>query len=331
MSTYIIAEAGVNHNGDIQLALKLVDEAKKAGANCVKFQTFKAEKVVSKFANMAEYQVISTKKSETQLEMLKKLELTYDEFVEIRKYCDKVQIDFMSTAFDLDTIDFLNSLEMKKWKIPSGEITNLPYLERIAQLKKPIILSTGMSTLTEIENAIAILKKNGAIDITVLHCTTEYPAPFEDVNLKAMNTIKKKFNIGVGYSDHTMGIEVPIAAVALGASVIEKHFTLNRDSEGPDHKASLEPNELFQMVSSIRNIEKALGDGVKRLASSELKNKSVARKSIVANVNIKKGELFTKDNLTTKRPGNGISPMHWYDVIGKKASRNFDEDELIEL
>jgi len=331
VSTYIIAEAGVNHNGDIQLALKLVDEAKKAGANCVKFQTFKAEKVVSKFANMAEYQVISTKKSETQLEMLKKLELTYDEFVEIRKYCDKVQIDFMSTAFDLDTIDFLNSLEMKKWKIPSGEITNLPYLERIAQLKKPIILSTGMSTLTEIENAIAILKKNGAIDITVLHCTTEYPAPFEDVNLKAMNTIKKKFNIGVGYSDHTMGIEVPIAAVALGASVIEKHFTLNRDSEGPDHKASLEPNELFQMVSSIRNIEKALGDGVKRLASSELKNKSVARKSIVANVNIKKGELFTKDNLTTKRPGNGISPMHWYDVIGKKASRNFDEDELIEL
>ncbi len=328
---FIIAEAGVNHNGDINLAKKLVLKAKEAGANAVKFQTFKAENLVSKFAQKAEYQKETTGNTETQLEMVKKLQLSYDEFLELKNYAEECDILFLSTAFDFDSINFLNDLNMEIWKIPSGEITNLPYLEKVANINKPIILSTGMCTIREIEDALKVLKKNGANDITILHCTTEYPTPFNDVNLKAIHTIKEKFNVKVGYSDHTKGIEVPIAAVALGATVIEKHFTLDNNMEGPDHKASLEPDDLKKMVTSIRNIEKAVGNGIKEPAESEKKNMSIARKSIVAKQNIKTGEIFNEDNLAVKRPGNGISPMKWYDVIGKSATRDFEEDELIEL
>ncbi len=326
----IIGEAGVNHNGSMELAKKLIECAKKAGVDVVKFQTYKAENVMSKFAEKAEYQKESTGSEETQLEMVKKLELSYEDFVELKKYCDKVGIEFMSTPFDLDSIDFLNELGLEVWKIPSGEITNLPYLEKIAKLKKSIIISTGMSYLCEVEEAIKVLKNNGANDITILHCTTEYPTPFSDVNLKAIETLRDKFDLKVGYSDHTKGIEVPIAAVALGATIIEKHFTLDKNMEGPDHMASLEPDELKAMVDGIRNIEKALGNGVKEPAESEKKNIAIARKSIIAKRDIKKGEVFTEDNLTVKRPGNGISPMKWYDVLGKVANKDFMEDELIE-
>ena len=331
MNVFIIAEAGVNHNGDINLAKKLIDVAKEAGADAIKFQTFISEKVVSRYAPKAEYQNKNTSSKESQLDMVKKLELSFDEFRELNKYCKAKEIEFLSTAFDSSSIDFLNSLDMKRWKIPSGEITNLPYLIKIAKLHKPVILSTGMSTMEDIQAALSILRENGAGEITVLHCTTEYPAPFEDVNLNAMNTIKKDFNIPVGYSDHTKGIEVPIAAVALGATIIEKHFTLDRNMEGPDHKASLEPHELKAMISAIRNVEASLGSGVKKPAPSEQKNMAIARKSIVANCKIKKGEVFTEDNITVKRPGDGISPMKWFEVIGQVAIRDFEEDELIEL
>lgn len=331
MKVYIIAEAGVNHNGSIELAKKMVDKAKDAGADCIKFQTFISENIASKNAVKAEYQKQQTNSNENQIDMLKKLELSFNEFLELNEYCNKKDIEFLSTAFDLESIDFLNSIGLKRWKIPSGDITNLPYLIKIASLRKPVILSTGMSTMLDIKNAVSVLEENGSGEITILHCTTEYPAPYKDVNLSAMNTIKREFNAPVGYSDHTKGIEIPIAAVAMGATVIEKHFTLDRNMEGPDHKASLEPDELKLMVSSIRNIELAMGDGMKKPADSEIKNMTVARKSIVANKDISKGEIFTENNLTVKRPGNGISPMKWFEVLGQTATRDFKEDELIEL
>lgn len=331
MSVFIIAEAGVNHNGCLDIAMKLVDAAKYAGADCVKFQTYISENIVSKDAQKAEYQKQQSNSEESQYEMLKKLELSFEDFVELKNYCKTRNIEFLSTAFDLESIDFLNSLDMNKWKIPSGEITNLPYLIKIARYNTPIILSTGMSDMNEIKVAISILKQNGTKELTVLHCTTEYPTPFEDVNLRAMLSISEEFGVQIGYSDHTSGIEVSIAAVALGATVIEKHFTLDRNMEGPDHKASLEPDELKNMVDSIRHIEIALGDGQKRPRGFELNNSKVARKSIVAKKEIKIGELFTEDNITVKRPGNGLSPMLWFELIGKKATRNFSKDELIEI
>ncbi|PHS31926.1 MAG: N-acetylneuraminate synthase [Alkaliphilus sp.] len=331
MKVYIIAEAGVNHNGCMEIAKKLVDKAKEAGVDCVKFQTFIARNIVSKLAQKADYQRKQTDSNESQLDMLKKLELSFSDFVELEKYCKSKEIEFLSTAFDLESIDFLNSLDMKRWKIPSGEITNLPYLMKIAKLNKPIILSTGMSTMGDIKAALTVLRDNGANDVTVLHCTTEYPTPFEDVNLNAMNTIKNEFDVEIGYSDHTKGIEIPIAAVAMGATVIEKHFTLDRNMEGPDHKASLEPDELKAMVSAIRNVEIALGTGEKKPVESEKKNMIVARKSIIAKRRIKKGEVLTEDNLAVKRPGNGISPMRWFELIGKTAIEDFEEDELIKL
>ena len=330
MPVYIIAEAGVNHNGSFALACKLVDAAKKAGADCIKFQTFKAKNLVSKNAEKADYQKKTTGGS-SQQEMLKKLELSYDEFLQLKEYCKKVGITFLSTPFDFASIDFLNSIDMEFWKIPSGEVTNLPYLVALAKTRKPIVMSTGMCEMKEIETAVAVLKQYGTTEITLLHCNTEYPTPFEDVNLKAMQSMRDAFGIEVGYSDHTKGIEVPIAAVALGATVIEKHFTLDRNMEGPDHKASLEPQELAAMVSSIRNIEKALGTGNKEPSPSEKKNIAIARKSIVAAKGIKKGEELTEENITVKRPGNGVSPMKWFDVLGTTAIRDFEEDELIEV
>ena len=332
-STFIIAEAGVNHNGDIVIAKKLVDAAKKAGADAIKFQTFKAENMVSKYAQKAEYQKGTTRDDESQLEMIKKLELDKEAHKELVNYCTEKKILFLSSAFDLASIDLLNELGLEICKIPSGEITNLPYLRKIGTLNKKVILATGMSDLGEIEDALNILNITGTPkeNITVLHCNTEYPTPFENVNLRAMLTIRNAFpGISVGYSDHTLGIEVAIAAVALGATVIEKHVTLDKDMPGPDHKASLEPGELKAMISGIRNIEKALGTGIKKPSSSELKNKPVARKSIVAACPIQKGELFTEKNITVKRPGTGISPMRWDDMIGRKANRNYGKDELIE-
>lgn len=331
MSSYIIAEAGVNHNGSLELAKNLVDKAKEAGADCVKFQTFIANKIVSKNAAKADYQKKQTESAESQHEMLKKLELSFDDFIELNNYCKEIGIEFLSTAFDFESIDFLNQLGMQVWKIPSGEITNLPYLIKIAKLNKKVILSTGMSTMREIEDAVNILKDHGASELIILHCTTEYPTPYEDVNLNAMLAIKERFGYEVGYSDHTMGIEVPIAAVALGAKVIEKHFTLDRTMDGPDHKASLEPSELKTMVDAIRNIESSMGTGIKEPADSEKKNIAIARKSIVANQSIIKGDILTETNLTVKRPGEGISPMKWFEIIGTKAIRDFEEDELIEI
>ncbi len=330
MSCFIIAEAGVNHNGDINIAFKLCDAAKYAGVDAIKFQIFDADKLVTKNAKKAEYQDKNDKSSDTQYQMLKKLALSNDDFKKISDYCAKIGIKFMATAFDENSIDFLHSLGVNVIKVPSGEITNLPYLIKIANLWNNIILSTGMATLEEIKDAFKILSKNGA-KVTILHCTTEYPAPFETVNLNAMKTIGKSLNVNYGYSDHTKGIEVPIAAIALGATVIEKHFTLDKSMEGPDHIASIEPDELKLMVDSIRNVETALGDDQKIVNECEMKNRLVARKSIVAKKNIKKGEPFTEDNLTTKRPGTGISPMKWYDLIGKPANKDYSEDELIEL
>lgn len=330
----IIAEAGVNHNGSLEIAKHLVDEASSAGVDIIKFQTFKAEKLVSKAAKQAEYQKKNIGKGEeTQYAMLKKLELSNEQHEELIAYCKSKNIRFFSTAFDMDSIDYLHSLDLGLWKIPSGEITNYPYLKKIASYKEPVILSTGMCELTDIENAINVLVGNGVSKdiITVLHCNTEYPTPMKDVNLKAMLEIKEKFGVEIGYSDHTEGIEIPIAAVALGATVIEKHFTLDKNMEGPDHKASLEPSELKAMVKSIRNIEQALGTGHKTISESERKNIEIARKSIVAAKDIKEGDIFTEDNITVKRPGNGISPMEWENVIGKVAKRNFQEEELIEL
>ena len=336
MHTLIIAEAGVNHNGSIDIARQLVDKAVEAGVDIIKFQTFKSEKLVSKSARQAEYQKknIGTKSDDSQLSMLKKLELSEQDHVELMAYCKQKGIKFFSTAFDMDSIDYLHSLNMGLWKIPSGEITNYPYIKKIAQYGEPVILSTGMCEMDDISAAVSVLLKYGVKreQITILHCNTEYPTPYEDVNLRAMNTIKNEFKVNVGYSDHTKGIEVPIAAVALGASVIEKHFTLDRNMEGPDHKASLEPYELKAMVSAIRNIEKAVGgDGTKHVSESERKNITIARKSIIAARDIKKGELLTEENMTVKRPGTGISPMRWEEVVGTKAIRNFAEDEIIEI
>ena len=328
---YIIAEAGVNHNGDINLAKKLIDKAVEAKVDAVKFQTFISKNVISKNAKKAEYQIKNTEKEEeTQLEMVKKLELSFKDFEELKKYCDNKGIEFLSTPFDFESIEFLKNLGMKTWKIPSGEITNLPYLRKISKIADKIILSTGMSNLEEIKAALKILNfdKN---KITILHCNTEYPTPMQDVNLKAMYLLEKELETEIGYSDHTLGIEVPIAAVAMGAKVIEKHFTLDKTMEGPYHKASLEPEELKEMVKNIRNIELSLGIEKKEASPSEIKNKEIARKSIVAKINIKKGEIFSEENLTVKRPGNGISPMKWDEIIGKKAIRDFEEDELIEI
>jgi N,N'-diacetyllegionaminate synthase len=331
IKTYIIAEAGVNHNGDINLAKQMILVAKKAGADAIKFQTFKSENLVSKYASKADYQKKTTDQEETQLMMLKKLELSFRDFIELRDYALKVGICFLSTPFDLDSIEFLSTLGMAFWKIPSGEITNLPYLKKIEQTKLPIILSTGMSTMDEIAEALTIFKDYKRDNITLLHCNTEYPTPYEDVNLMAMKTLKDTFGVKVGYSDHTPGIEIPVAAVVFGASVIEKHFTLDKTMTGPDHKASLNPEELARMIQSIRNVEKSFGDGIKRPSASEVKNKTAARKSIVAKREIKKGELFTEDNLTAKRPGDGISPMNWTKVLGMAAKRDFIADEKIEL
>lgn len=330
----IIAEAGVNHNGSLDLAKQLIDKAVEAGVDIIKFQTFKSEKLVSKAAKQAEYQQRNIgKKDEGQLAMLKKLELSQAAHEELITYCNEKGIRFFSTAFDMDSIDYLHSLNMVLWKIPSGEITNYPYLRKIAQYQEPVILSTGMCELTDIEAALNVLLQFGVTkeQITILHCNTEYPTPFADVNLKAMLEIGEKLGVQIGYSDHTKGIEVPIAAVALGATVIEKHFTLDKNMEGPDHKASLEPDELKAMVSAIRNIEQALGSGHKTISESERKNIEIARKSIVAACPIKAGELLTEENLTVKRPGNGINPMRWNEVVGTRAVHNYNEEDPIEL
>ena len=333
MKTLIIAEAGVNHNGDLKMAKQLIDTAAEAGADLVKFQSFKASSLVTRLAEKADYQNQNTNNKESQYEMLCQLELSTEMHDELISYCAIRDIGFFSTGFDIESIDLLMSLGQDCIKIPSGEITNLPYLRHIGGLGKTVIFSTGMATLGEIEAAIEVLEQAGTLrsKITVLHCTTEYPTPMAEVNLSAMQNIHSAFGVSVGYSDHTSGIEVAIAAVALGASVIEKHFTLDRNLPGPDHKASLEPKELKAMVAAIRNIEVALGDGLKRITPSETKNKPIARKSLVAMQDIIKGEVFTEKNLTTKRPGTGISPMRWDEVIGRKAHRNFSEDELIDL
>jgi N,N'-diacetyllegionaminate synthase len=332
--TFIIAEAGVNHNGSVEMAFQLIDVAAAAGADAVKFQTFKAEKVIAANAPKAGYQKDTTGVDESQLEMVKKLELDETAHTRLYQYCQGKGIQFLSTPFDLESIDLLERLGLKTFKIPSGEITNLPYLRKLGALKKRLILSTGMADLGEIEDALDVLTESGTPmeNITVLHCNTEYPTPFEDVNLRAMLTIQNAFpGISVGYSDHTPGIEVAVAAVALGAAVLEKHFTLDRNLPGPDHKASLEPDELRAMVQAIRNIEKALGTGSKKPSPSELKNKPVARKSIVAAVPIKEGETFTEMNITVKRPGTGITPMRWDEMIGRKAGRDYKTDEIINV
>lgn len=326
----IIAEAGVNHNGSVELAKRLADKAKEAGADIVKYQTGKPANLVSRFAQMADYQKKNTGRDESQFEMLKKLMLPFEAFDEIFAYCRQIGITPLSTPFDFDSIDYLDSL-VSFWKVPSGEITNLPYLMKIAKTGKPVVMSTGMSTLEEIQDAVDILKKYGCKEISLLQCNTQYPTPYNDVNLEAMLTLKNKFGLHVGYSDHTNGIEIPIAAVAMGAEIIEKHFTLDRNMDGPDHKASLEPDELKVMVEGIRHVEAALGSGIKTTSQSEKANIAVARKSIVAKTEIKKGDFFTEENITVKRPGNGISPMKWFDVLGTRAIRDFAEDELIEI
>ena len=331
MSVYIIAEAGVNHNGSIVLAYKLIDVAVESGADAVKFQTFKAENVVSKNAQKAEYQKQTTDTSESQFDMIKKLELDIRIHKELIAYCQEKGILFLSTPFDHESIDMLSNLGLEIFKIPSGEITNLPYLRHVGSLEKQVILSTGMSNLQEVEDALNILIDAGTPkeNITALHANTMYPTPMEDVNLNAMSTIQNEFGIAIGYSDHTLGIEVDIAAVAMGASVIEKHFTLDKTMDGPDHQASLEPKELKAMVSAIRNIEKALGGNGKKPSPSEGINIDIVRKSIVATKTIKKGELLSDDNISTKRPGTGLSPMKWDEVIGTVASKNYQSDELI--
>lgn len=332
-STLIIAEAGVNHNGDVDLARKLIDVAADAGADLVKFQTFSADRLVTCTAGKAHYQAEATDAAETQRAMLRRLELTLDMHNELIAHCAARKIGFLSTGFDIESVNLLVGMGQRLFKIPSGEITNLPYLRHIGQLGMEVILSTGMATLGDIEAAIDVLESSGTprSRITILHCTSEYPAPMNEVNLRAMQTLKTAFGLRVGYSDHTPGIEVAIAAVALGASVIEKHFTLDRTLPGPDHKASLEPHELKAMVLAIRSIEVALGDGVKRLTPGEAKNKLLARKSIVASRDIKAGEAFNNENLAAKRPGTGISPMRWDEVIGCRARRDFAMDEVIVL
>jgi len=333
MSVFIIAEAGVNHNGNTELAKKLIDVASDAGADAVKFQTFKAEKLVSRDAKKAAYQQKNMQEeNDSQYAMLKKLELDVATHKELITYATSKNIMFLSTPFDLESIELLNALKLSIFKIPSGEITNLPYLRAIAKLDKKVVLSTGMSTMQEVREAFEILINNGTkkVNITILHANTMYPTPMEDVNLRAMLSIQKELGVAVGYSDHTLGIEVPIAAVAMGASVIEKHFTLSRDMEGPDHKASLEPHELKAMVKAIRNIEQALGSNEKKPSPSEIPNIKVARKSIVAAHKIGKGEIFSKENLTVKRPAGGISPMQWDDLIGSIATKEYDVDAMIE-
>lgn len=330
---FIIAEAGVNHNGNLKTAKKMVDAAVNAGADAVKFQTFNAELLVSRYALKARYQKKNSGKDETQLAMLKKLELDEFSHRELFSYCRKKKIIFLSTPFDLKSIDLLVRLGLQIFKIPSGEITNMPYLRKISALKKRVIISTGMATLAEVKNALDILLINGTRkdNVTVLHCNTGYPTPFKDANLLAMLTIKNKLGISVGYSDHTLGIEASIAAVALGASVIEKHFTLNKNMSGPDHKASLDPKELKNLVVSVRNTEKALGCGFKRPSPSEIINMPAARKSIVASKDIKKGVSFSEENLSIKRPGTGVSPMKWNDLLGRVAKKDFYRDELIKI
>lgn len=330
---FIIAEAGVNHNGNLDTARKLIDAAVAAGCDAVKFQSFRADALVSRSAERADYQKANVGGSESQYEMLKRLELGFEQQAELKDYATQIGIIFFSTAFDFESVDFLVRLDIPVWKIPSGEITNYPYLMRIALLGKPVILSTGMATIAEVDDAMRVLLENGAKreDICILHCNTEYPTAFEDVNLRAMASMGRAFGTAYGYSDHTLGIEIPIAAIALGACVIEKHFTLDRSMPGPDHKASLEPAELKAMMRAVRHIERALGDGVKRPTASEIKNRSVARKSIVAARAIRAGEILGPDNLTVKRPGSGITAMRWNEVAGRKASRDFMPDELIEL
>jgi N,N'-diacetyllegionaminate synthase len=331
----IIAEAGVNHNGDIELAKKLIDAAVTAGVDYVKFQTFKTENLVSKTAKKADYQIENTHNAtESQLQMLKKLELSHDQHQELINYCKQKNISFFSTAFDLDSLDYLSELGLTIVKIPSGEITNLPYLRKAAILFSEVIISTGMSTMNEISDALKVFIQSGISkeQITILHCNTEYPTPIQDVNLHAMLTIQKEFDVTIGYSDHTLGIEVPIAAVALGAKVIEKHFTLDRNLPGPDQLASLEPAELKAMVQAIRNVELAIsGNGIKEPSESEIKNILIARKSIVAKTTIAKGEFFSDNNITAKRPGNGITPMLWDEVVGQVANKDYKEDDLIDL
>lgn len=332
--TLIIAEAGVNHNGDIAKAKALIDKGAEAGVDFVKFQTFKAGNLVTKQAKRAAYQDKNTQDNDSQYEMLKKLELSQAVHQELIDYCVQKGVQFLSTGFDFESLEFLAGLGITIAKVPSGEITNLPYLRKVATLFPEVILSTGMATITEIKDAVKVLTDNGVSKdkITILHCNTEYPTPMEDVNLKAMLHIQQEVGVNIGYSDHTLGIEVPIAAVALGATVIEKHFTLDKTLPGPDHKASLEPEELKAMVMAIRNVEKAIGgSGLKEVSKSEAKNKPIARKSIVATKTIKKGDLFSVENLTVKRPGTGISPMQWDNVIGKTAKKDFEEDDLIEL
>lgn len=331
--TLIIAEAGVNHNGDVELAKRLIDAAADAGADLVKFQTFDADRLATQSAPKADYQKQTTVHSESQFAMLKQLELRPEMHEVLIAHCQQRNIGFFSSGFDIQSLDYLASLGAERFKIPSGEITNLPYLRSVGSFGKLVILSTGMATLGEIDAALEVLETAGMprAHITVLHCNSEYPTPMQDVNLRAMCSIRDAFGVNVGYSDHTSGIEVPIAAVALGATVIEKHLTLDRDLPGPDHKASLEPNEFAEMVRGIRNIERAMGDGIKRPSPSEAKNKSIARKSLVAAKSIRAGDKFTAENVTAKRPGIGISPMRWDEVIGGVAARDFAVDELITL
>ena len=331
MRMRVIAEAGVNHNGRLDLAKELADAAKAAGADIVKYQTFVPELLVTERAPKAQYQERETGANESQLAMLRKLALSYDEFRELKAYCEQIGIAFLSTAFDLQSISFLHQLGCRLWKIPSGEVTNLPLLRKIAGYHAPVILSTGMCRMEEVADAVAALQAGGCGDITLLHCTTAYPSPYEQINLRAMEALKSRFGLPVGLSDHSQGLEISVAAVALGAAVIEKHFTLDRQMAGPDHKASLEPDELKAMVDAIRHVEAALGDGKKQPTATELSNMQVARKSIVAARDIQLGEELTEDNLTTKRPGTGISPMRWDEVIGRKASRPFAKDEPIWL
>lgn len=328
---FVIAEAGVNHNGSIELAKKLIDVAADSGADAVKFQTFKAINSVSKSAQKADYQKQTTDVEESQFEMIKKLELDVDTHKKLISYCKEKGILFLSTPFDHESIDLLSELGLDVFKIPSGEITNLPYLRHIGELNKEIILSTGMANLGEVEAAVDVLIQAGSNrkNITILHANTEYPTPMQDVNLKAMLVLGQAFNVAYGYSDHTNGIEVPIAAVAMGASVIEKHFTLDKNMEGPDHKASLEPDELVSMIKAMRNIELALGSSIKQPSPSESKNRAIVRKSLFAKENINKGDIFTEQNLTIKRPGTGINPMRWDEVLGTKATKNYQEDDMI--
>ena len=331
MSVYVIAEAGINHNGSLETASLLSDAAKKAGADCVKFQTFVTENVVSCFAQKADYQKGNTDARQSQLDMLEKLELPFGDFMKLSEHCRSIGISFLSTPFDLDSIAFLDTLDMPFWKIPSGEVTDLPCLLAIAKTAKPVVMSTGMCTMDEIRDAMEALRTKGTPKITLLHCNTEYPTPYADVNLRAMLTMGEGFGVDVGYSDHTMGIEVAVSAAAMGAAVIEKHLTLDRTMAGPDHQASLEPDQFAAMVRGIRHIEMALGSGRKEPSASEQKNRTAVRKSIVSKRPIRRGEVFTDKNITTKRPGNGISPMRWFAVLGTRAVRDFREDELIEV